>query len=62
MQAGLAGLAHQLAARAQPYPMAGGVAHAEGVIDRGCCCVGQFGGQLVKPHVVGMDQCVHVAE
>ncbi len=33
MRARLARLAHQLAARAQPDPVAVGVAHAEGVID-----------------------------
>ena len=33
MQAGLAGLAHQLAARAQPDPFAAGMAHAEVVVD-----------------------------
>ena len=34
MQAGLARLAHQFAAGAQPDPVAVGVAHAEGMVDR----------------------------
>ena len=62
MQARLAGLAHQLAARAQPYPVAVGVAHAEGVIDCGRSRIGEFGRELVEPHVVRMHQRIDIAE
>ena len=55
-------LAHQLAARAQPHPMAVGVAHAEGVVDGGRLGVGKFGRQLIEPHVIGMHQRADVAE
>ena len=62
MQTGLAGLAHQLAARAQPYPVAGGVTHAEGVIDRGRCRIGELSRELVEPYVVRMHQRIDIAE
>ncbi len=62
MQARLARLAHQLAARAQPHPVAVGVAHAEGVIDGGRLGIGEFGRELVEPQVVRMDQRADVAE
>ena len=56
VQARLAGLAHQLAARAQPDPVAVGVAHAEVVVDGVGLGVGELGGELVELDVVGMDQ------
>ena len=62
MQAGLARLAHQFATRAQPDPMAVGVAHAEGMVDRGRLCFRKFGGEVVELHVLGMHQCIHIAE
>ena len=62
MQARLAGLAHQFAARAQPDPMAVGVAHAEGVVDGGRRRFGEFGGEIVEPQVVGMGERADVAE
>ncbi len=62
MQAGLARLAHQLAARAQPDPMTVGVAHAEGVVDEGQFGIDQLGGELIKLHVIRMHQGAHVAE
>ena len=62
MQTGLARLAHQLAARPQPDPVAVGVAHAEGVVDRGGFGFGELGGDIVELHVVGMHQRADVAE
>ena len=62
MQAGLARLAHQLAARAQPDPVAVGVAHAEGVIDGGRRRFGEFGREIVEPQVVRMGEGADVAE
>ena len=59
---GSRGWLHQLAARAQPHPVAVGVAHAEGVIDDGHLGVGELGGELVELHVVGMHQRADVAE
>ncbi len=62
MQARIAGLAHQFTPRAQPDPMAGGMAHAEGMIDRGGARFGQIGGQFVQLQIVRMHQLVDVAE
>ena len=62
MRTGLARRAHQLAARAQPHPMAVGVAHAEGVVDGRHLGVDDLGGELVELHVVGMHQRADVAE
>ncbi len=62
MQTRLARLAHQLAARAQPHPVAVGVAHAEGVIDDGHLGVGELAGKLVKLHVFRVHQRADVAE
>ena len=62
MRAGLARLAHQLAARTQPHPMAVRMAHAEGLVDGGGAGIGKLGGELVKLDVVGMHQRADVAE
>ena len=55
-------LMHELAARAQPDPMAVGVPHAEIVIDEAGVGVGELGGELVELEVVGMHQRVDLAE
>ena len=62
VQAGLAGLAHQLAARPQPDPFAAGVVHAEVVVDGAGLGVGELGGDLVELDVVGMHQLADLAE
>ena len=62
MQAGLARLAHQLAARAQPDPMAVGVTHAESAIDGGRRRFGEFGREIVEMHIVRMGEGADVAE
>ena len=62
VQAGLAGLLHQLAARAQPDPFAAGVMHAEFVVDGAGLGVGKLGGELVELDVVGMHQLADFAE
>ena len=62
MQAGIVRLVHQLAARAQPDPVAVGVTHAEGVVDRGDLGVGKLRGEVVELHVVGVDQRADAAE
>ena len=62
VRARLAGLLHQLAARAQPHPVAVGVAHAEGVVDEGGLGVGELGGELVEMDVLGMDEGIDLAE
>ena len=60
---GVAGLLHQLAARAQPDPVAVGVAHAEGVVDRACVLASaSCARELVEIDVVGMDERVDLAE
>ena len=48
----VAGLLDQLAARAQPHPVAVGVAHAEGVVDQGRLGVGELRGKLVEVDVL----------
>ena len=55
-------LLDQLAARAQPDPVAVGVAHAEGVVDRRGLGFGELGGELIEVQVVGMDQRIDLAE
>ena len=62
VQAGLAVLARQFAARPQPQPAAVGVAHAEGVIDRLRLGVGQLARQLVEVDIVPVHQGVDFAE
>ena len=62
MHAGLAGLLHQLAARAQPDPFAAGVVHAELVVDGAGLGVGELGRDLVELDVVGMHQLADLAE
>ena len=62
MRPRFARLAYQFAARAQPDPMAVGVAHAEGVVDKGQFGVDEFGREFVKLHVVRMHQSADVAE
>ncbi len=62
MRARLARLAHQLATRAQPDPMAVGVAHAEGVIDGGRRGFGELRREVVEPQVVRMGERADVAE
>ena len=62
MQARLVRLAHQLAARAQPDPVAVGVTHAEGAIDGGRRRFGEFGREIVEMHVVRMGEGADVAE
>ena len=61
-RARLARLAHQLATRAQPDPMAVGVAHAEGMIDGGRRGFGDLRRQVVEPQVVRMGERADVAE
>ncbi len=62
VRAAVVRLLHQLAARAQPDPVAVGVAHAEGVIDQRGLRLGELGGELVELDVVGMHQRVDLAE
>ena len=62
MQARLAGLPHQLAARAQPDPMAVRVAHAEGVVDGSGRRFGKFGGEIVEPQIVRVGKRADIAE
>ena len=62
MRPRLARLAHQLATRAQPHPMAAGVAHAERVVEECHLGIDEFGGELIKLHIVGMHEAAHVAE
>ena len=59
---GLARLLHQLAARAQPHPVAVGVAHAEGVVDRRGLGFGELCGKLIEMQVLRMDQRIDLAE
>ena len=47
MWTSVARLLHQLAAGAQPHPVAVGVAHAEGVVDQRRGRVGELGGEFV---------------
>src|SRR5262245_2600652 len=62
MESRFSGLAHQLAACAEPYPVACGVTHAKRMID--CCrrCVGEFSRELVQLNVVRMHQRIHIPE
>ena len=62
MQARIAGLADDFAASAQPDPMAAGVSHAEGVVDRGGARFGEIGRQRIQFKIVGVHQRVDVAE
>ena len=62
MRAGFAGLARQLAARPQPNPVAMGVTHAEGAIDRHGLTVGELGPELVQLDVIGMNEGTDIAE
>ena len=62
MQAWVIRLAHKFATGAQPYPMAVRVAHAEGMVNRGRRCIRKFDSEVVETHVLGMHQCIHIAE
>ena len=62
VQARLAGLVHQLAARAQPHPVAVGMPHAEGAVDGAGPGVGELRGELVELHVVRVHQRADLAE
>src|SRR5215467_11323392 len=62
VQARLPRLAHKLASRTQPHPMAGSVAHTESVIDRCCSCIGQLGGEFIKPDIVRMHEGIYVTK
>ena len=62
MRPAVAGLLDQLAAGAQPHPIAVGMAHPEGVIDQGRAGVGELGGQAVEIDIFRMDQGVDLAE
>ena len=62
MRPRFARLAHQLAARAQPNPVAVGMTHAEGVVDESQFRVDELGGELVELHVVRMHQSADVAK
>jgi hypothetical protein len=62
VQAWLAVLAYQFATGPQPHPMAVGVAHAEGMIDRGGVGFRKLFGDLVETHVVGVNEGADFAE
>ncbi len=62
MRRDFARLLDQLAARAQPDPVAVGMAHAEGVVDRGGLGFGELCGKLIEMQVVRMDQRIDLAE
>ncbi len=62
VHARLAGLLHQLAARAQPDPFAAGVMHAEVVVDGAGLGIGELGRDLVELDVVGMHELADLAE
>ena len=55
-------LLHQLAARAQPHPVAVGVTHAEGVVDRRGPGFGELCGKLIEMQVLRMHQRIDLAE
>ncbi len=57
-----AGLLDQLAARAQPHPVAVRMAHTEGVVDQGGGGVGELGGKLIEMDILGMDEGVDLPE
>src|SRR5262249_55194607 len=57
-----AGLLDQFAARAQPHPVAVGMAHTEGVVDQRGGGVGELGGELIEMDILGMDQGVDLPE
>ena len=62
VQAGIALLANKFATGAQPQPIAVGVAHAKGVIERLCPGIGECGGDVVEIDIVGVHQHVDFAE
>ena len=62
VRAAVAGLVHQLAARAQPHPVAAGMAHAEVVVDRVGLGVGQLARELVEMDVLRVHELVDLAE
>ena len=62
MRPDFAGLLDELAARAQPHPIAAGVAHAEGVVDGARLGLGKLGGEVVELQIVGMNERADLAE
>ena len=62
MQAGLTGLAHQLAACPHPHPFSAGVMHPEGMVDGAGLGIGEAGRKLVEVDVLGMHEGVDLAE
>ena len=62
MRAPFAGLLDQLAARAQPHPVAVRMAHTEGVVDQGGGRVRELGGELIEMDILGMNEGVDLAE
>ncbi len=62
MRPGIPRLMGQFAARAQPHPMAVGMAHAERVIDGAGFRFRQVRGEFVQPHVVRVNQRGDLAE
>ena len=62
MEPGVVGLARDLAAHAQPHPVAGRVTHAEGAVDRLGPAFGDLDRELVERDVVGMHERVELAE
>ena len=62
MRSAVAGLLDELAARAQPDPVAVGMTHAKGMIDLGCLGLGELRRQLVQIDVFGMHENIHLAE
>src|SRR5262245_25666931 len=62
VEARFARLANQLAARAQPYPVTGSVAHPERMVDCRRGCIREFRRELVEANVVRMHQCIDIAK
>src|SRR5262249_17328812 len=55
-------LLDQLAACAQPYPIAFGVAHAKGMIDERCSGVGKLNREVIELNILRMDEGIHFAK